>query len=134
MVGRILPTFGDSATMIVTLFTERFGSMTADAVLPEFLGRVPLVETGIDGVTARAIRGAMLCMLFEFSKDVHVPEHSHGAQFGVVVAGSLRVRKGAVVSQFRGGDSYLVKSGELHEAWIKQGTVLIEFFEDVDRY
>lgn len=104
------------------------------AELPEFLRRLPKADVGLAGVEAHVIRGPTLCVLFEFSGDVHVPEHVHGAQFGYVLAGSLRVGRSGRVQELQAGDSYLIDSQEPHEAWIAKGTTLIEFFEDADRY
>ncbi len=108
--------------------------MVAHETLPVFLNAIPCVDTGIRGVCGRAIRGPVLCVIFEFAEQVHVPEHVHGAQFGIVIAGDLRVRRGNEICCFEAGSSYRIESGQPHEGWIKEGTVLIEFFEDADRY
>lgn len=104
------------------------------APLPPFFAQLPEVDVGLDGVTARALRGSVLCMVLHFDRDVHVPVHSHGGQFGLVLSGSLRMRRAGKMSSYQAGDSYSIGAGEEHEAWIQANSTLIEFFEDADRY
>ena len=104
------------------------------ASLPDFLRRLPHIDIGIPGVRGYALRGPMLCVMLEFSTDVHVEEHAHGAQYGYVLTGSIRVRRPSGLAGFTAGDSYLIEAGEPHEAWVVGGTTLIEFFEDAVRY
>lgn len=104
------------------------------ASLPNFLDKLELVDVGLDGVRARVMRGEVLMVLFEFTKDVDVPQHSHGSQFGIVLGGKLTVTCPTRSFTLEAGDSYAIESGELHAAQIAKGTILLELFEDADRY
>ena len=102
--------------------------------LPEFFGALDAVEIPLPGVRARILRGSVLCVSMEFDEDVEVPEHAHGGQFGIVVAGGMTVRVAGEPRRFEAGDRYEIAAGVPHAAWIDRGTILIEFFEDADRY
>ena len=51
-----------------------------------------------------------LTMFYEVDDDVEVPEHRHGDQWGVVLAGSMDLEIDGVVSTYGAGDAYFVPS------------------------
>lgn len=86
-------------------------------------------------VDARAIRSeAGLVIFFHFHKDMEIPLHAHGAQWGTVVAGEILLTIGAETRVCRPGHSYAIPAGTLHGARISAGTEVIDVFEEADRY
>src|SRR2546425_8745167 len=71
---------------------------TAEAVpppmtgFPDFSRKLPEAETSLHGVTLWLIQGPTgSATLFQAREDSSVPEHSHGAQWGIVVEGEMRL-------------------------------------------
>uniref|UniRef100_UPI00286C6618 cupin domain-containing protein n=1 Tax=Tabrizicola sp. TaxID=2005166 RepID=UPI00286C6618 len=77
---------------------------------------------------------AGLVAFFTFLKDVELPMHSHGAQWGSIVAGEIELTIGTVTGIYRPGDSYFIPAGALHGARVKAGTQAIDVFAEADRY
>jgi len=75
-----------------------------------------------------------LVAFFTFLKDMELPAHSHGAQWGTVVEGEIEFTIGGETKTYRPGDSYSIPAGVEHGASIKAGTRVIDVFEEPDRY
>ena len=75
-----------------------------------------------------------LVAFFTFLKDMELPPHSHGAQWGTVVEGQIEFTIGGETKIYRPGDSYSIPAGVEHGALIKAGTRVIDVFEEADRY
>ena len=58
----------------------------------------------------------VLTMFYEVDEDVEVPEHRHGAQWGVVLAGSMDLEIDGVAATYGAGDDLLRPDGALHTA------------------
>lgn len=63
-----------------------------------------------------------------------VAEHSHCAQWGIVVKGEMDLTIGGVTNTYAKGDSYFIPDGVLHSAVFKTKTWAIDFFADNKRY
>lgn len=87
-----------------------------------------------------SLRGWMLCtdqalaMFYEIPDGVDLPEHAHGAQWGVVLAGSIDFTIGGETRTYTKGDAYYVPDAVPHSAVIHPGFVGIDVFADADRY
>jgi len=104
---------------------------------PAFIDAFPGLDLPFpeDVVTSRAVRSdAGLVVFFSFHKDMVLPEHSHGAQWGTVVAGEIEFTIGGETRICRPGDSYEIPAGVVHGARIAAGTRVIDVFEEPDRY
>ena len=104
-------------------------------VYPELFANLPRTDVGVDGVDARLVQGpAQQVVFMEFDHDVEVPEHSHAAQWGIVVAGEMTLSIEGVPRTLRKGDSYFLPAGVKHSAQIKKGYADVTMFDQVDRY
>ncbi|MAM60521.1 cupin domain-containing protein [Maritimibacter sp. UBA3975] len=104
---------------------------------PHFIDAFPTLDIPFpeDVVEARAIRSdAGLFVFFSFHKDFEIPEHSHKAQWGTLVAGEIEMTIDGETRTFGPGDSWDLPSGVPHSARIKAGTVAVDVFEEADRY
>lgn len=105
------------------------------AHFPEIFHRLPEADVPIPGVSVRLLRGPTAsAIFFEAVRDTTVPEHRHGAQWGVVLEGEIHLTLGAEARTCRKGDEYFIPAGVPHGASMKVGTRVIDFFDDPDRY
>ena len=75
-----------------------------------------------------------LVVFFEFFKEMELPMHSHKAQWGTVLEGSVTLTIGGDTREYRAGDSYNIPSGVEHGGIITAGSKVIDIFEENDRY
>ena len=107
----------------------------SDEPFPEFIRALPMVDSPL-----ASLRGWMLqddgglAMFYEIPDGVEVPEHAHGAQWGVVIEGWVEFTIGGETRTYRKGDTYVVQDQEPHSAVISPGYVGIDVFADADRY
>tara|TARA_R110000868_G_scaffold36453_7_gene129398 strand:- start:1358 stop:1693 length:336 start_codon:yes stop_codon:yes gene_type:complete len=104
---------------------------------PDFITAFPSIDVPFpkDVVQSAVIRSdAGLVAFFTFLKDMELPTHSHGAQWGTVIEGEIEFTIGGETRTYGVGDSYTIPSGVEHGAKIKAGTRVIDVFEEADRY
>jgi quercetin dioxygenase-like cupin family protein len=104
---------------------------------PDFIRALPGIDVPFpeDVVQTNVVRSdAGLVVFFTFVKDMQLPTHAHGAQWGTVVEGEIEFTIGDETKTYRPGDSYFIPAGTPHGALIKAGTRVIDVFEEADRY
>ena len=104
---------------------------------PDFITAFPGIDVPFpeDVVTTAVVKSeAGLVAFFTFHKDMVLPTHAHGAQWGAVVEGEIEFTIGGSTKVYKPGDSYSIPSGVEHGATIKAGTRVIDVFEEADRY
>jgi quercetin dioxygenase-like cupin family protein len=104
-------------------------------VFPEFIRELPMVDSPLASLRGWMLQtGQALSMFYEIPDGVEVPEHAHGAQWGVVLEGSVEFTIGGEKRTYGRGDTYFVPDGVPHSAVISRGYVGIDVFADADRY
>jgi quercetin dioxygenase-like cupin family protein len=103
---------------------------------PDFITAFPSIDVPFPNVVSTAVvkSDAGLVAFFTFHKDMELPVHAHGAQWGTVIEGEIEFTIGGVTKIYKPGDSYAIPSGVEHGATIKAGTRVIDVFEEPDRY
>ena len=102
---------------------------------PDLIRNLPLADLPFEGVEGHMLRSVDgLLVFFHFHRDVEVPLHSHGAQWGIVVKGEFEFTIGDTTKLMRPGDSYAIARGQQHGGLVKAGVRLIDFFEEPGRY
>jgi quercetin dioxygenase-like cupin family protein len=104
---------------------------------PSFMQGLPSLDVPFpdDVVTTSAVRSDdALVVYFAFHKDVELPEHSHGAQWGHIFQGSIDLTVDGVTRTCLPGDSWDIPAGVPHAAKIAAGSLLMDVFEEPDRY
>ncbi|MEX0307311.1 MAG: cupin domain-containing protein [Ruegeria sp.] len=104
---------------------------------PNFITGFPSLDVPFpeDVVQTAVIRSdAGLVAFFTFLKDMELPPHSHGAQWGTVVDGEIELTIGGDTRVYLPGDSYSIPAGVEHGGYIKAGSRVIDVFEEPDRY
>ncbi|SLN55239.1 cupin domain-containing protein [Roseisalinus antarcticus] len=105
--------------------------------LPAFMQAFPGLDLPFpeDVVTSNAIRSdAGLVVFFTFHKDMVLPPHSHGPQWGSVLEGRIEFTIGGETRLYGPGDSYDIPAGVEHGATIAAGSKVIDVFAEPDRY
>ena len=78
--------------------------------------------------------GPCLPMFYEIAESVEIPEHVHGAQWGVVLEGEMEMTIGSETQRYGKGDSYTVPDGVPHTTRIRGPYRGIDVFADPQRY
>ena len=105
--------------------------------LPAFFDAMPALDVPFpeDVVRTHAVRSdAGLVAFFRFHKDMDLPPHSHGPQWGTVIAGEIVFTIGGETRSYGPGDSYDIPAGVEHGARIRAGTTVVDVFAEADRY
>jgi len=109
--------------------------MPKEDSFPNIITNLPEADIPIEGVRAYLIQSENQQILFmSFENDVEIPEHSHGAQWGVILDSEIELTIGGKKYTFKKGDTYFIPEGVKHRAKIKQGYKDITLFDQKDRY
>jgi quercetin dioxygenase-like cupin family protein len=104
---------------------------------PDFISAFPSIDVPFpeDVVQTAVVQSDDgLVAFFTFLKDMELPPHSHGAQWGTVIEGQIEFTICGETKTYEAGDSYSIPAGVEHGAVIKSGTRVIDVFEEADRY
>jgi len=104
-------------------------------VFPEAIRNLKKADIPFAGCTAYFVQGQKEQVLFMFfENDVELPEHSHEAQWGVVLSGEIEMIIDGIKSTYRKGDNYYIPKGIVHSGRIHAGYSDITYFNQKDRY
>ena len=102
---------------------------------PPFVRSLPEADLPFPGLRGWLLTGESGQVLFlEARSEVVVPEHTHGDQWGFVVAGRIELTKGGETAALAPGESYVIPAGTPHGARLFAGTLAVDYFADRDRY
>lgn len=104
---------------------------------PEFIRRLPALEVPFpeDAVSTNAVRSDNgLVLYFTVHKDLDVPEHSHGPQWGSLFHGTIELTVNGETRICKPGDCWDIPAGAPHSAKLKAGSRLMDVFAEPDRY
>jgi quercetin dioxygenase-like cupin family protein len=105
------------------------------ADFPQFIRDLPAVDVPFPGVEGYLMQGENQQVAFlEFETDADVPDHSHNAQWELVIDGQVDLRMGGETTTYRAGDSFYIPAGEAHGALVHAGYRAVVFFDQADRY
>jgi len=93
---------------------------------------VPFPEDVVQTSVVKSDQG--LVAFFTFLKDMVLPAHAHGAQWGTVVEGEIEFTIGDETKTYGPGESYFIPAGVEHSAIIQAGSRVIDVFAEADRY
>lgn len=104
---------------------------------PDFIKALPSLDAPFpeDVIQSHAVRSDdALVVYFTVHKDIELPEHSHGAQWGTLIHGALEITIDGITRNYAPGDSWNIPAGSPHSAKIKAGSLIMDVFEEADRY
>lgn len=97
---------------------------------PKPVRDLPIADIPLAGLEAYLLQGQKSQVVFmSFSEDVDLPEHSHDAQWGIVLAGSIEMTIDGDCRTYSKGDRYFIPGGVKHSGRIHAGYADITFFE-----
>ena len=104
-------------------------------IFPEPIRNLPQADIPLSGIKAYLSQAENHQILFmEFSEEAQVPEHSHEAQWSVVLAGKVDLTIDSVERTYSKGDSVFIPKGAKHSAKVYAGYADISFFNEKGRY
>uniref|UniRef100_UPI002FCC1206 cupin domain-containing protein n=1 Tax=Brevundimonas sp. TaxID=1871086 RepID=UPI002FCC1206 len=102
---------------------------------PDIIAKLPEADANFPGVKVWLLQGPTASAIFvEARRDSEVPEHAHGAQWGIVVDGEMDLTIGGAARTYRRGDEYTIPAAVRHGAKLRAGLRVIDFFDVPDRY
>jgi len=102
---------------------------------PPIISDLPLADIPMAGVRGWLLQGDPLqAVFFELPAGSIVPEHAHGAQWGIVIDGELELTIAGERRTYRKGDTYDIPDGAAHSAWCEGGALVLDLFADPRRY
>jgi len=102
---------------------------------PEMIKSLPEIEIPIDGIRGWLLQSTnKQVVFFEIEPVGNMPEHSHCAQWGIVVDGEMELTIGDQTKIYRKGDSYFIPAGVVHSANFPIKVMVIDVFDSPDRY
>jgi len=105
------------------------------AGFPDIIRKLPEADAPFRDIAVWLLRGPTASAIFvEAHADSVVPEHSHGAQWGVVVSGELVLSIAGSTRTYHAGEEYFIPLGAPHAARLRAGVRVIDFFDDPNRY
>jgi quercetin dioxygenase-like cupin family protein len=104
-------------------------------IFPKPIRNLPEADIPIDGVKAYLSQSDSHQIIFmEFEKTVDVTEHSHDAQWGIVLEGEIELTVDGKMNVYTKGSRYYIPEGIPHSAKIHAGYADITFFNEPNRY
>ncbi len=117
------------------MFFKRKGDDKISEVFPKPILSLPEADVPLEGVKAYLSQSINHQIIFmEFEKDVSVPEHSHEAQWGIILEGQIDLVIDGKLKTYSKGDRYFIPKGVNHSALIYAGYSDCTFFNQKDRY
>ena len=109
--------------------------MPKENFFPEIITNLPEADIPIEGLHSYLFQGENQQIVFmSFENDVQVPEHSHEAQWGVVLDGEIEMTIDGKKYTFTKGDTYFISKDVKHSARIRKSYKDLTLFNQKDRY
>jgi quercetin dioxygenase-like cupin family protein len=109
--------------------------MQDKVLFPNIITNLPQADIPFEGLTSYLLQCTNHQVIFmSFEKDAEIPEHSHEAQWGVVLDGEIELTINAERQIYRKGDTYFIPENTPHGARIKAGYKDLTLFNQKDRY
>ena len=109
--------------------------MQNKSLFPNIITNLPEADIPIEGLKSHLLQGTNQQIVFmSFEKDIDVPEHSHEAQWGVVLSGEIELTINDKKQLLKKGDTYFIPKDVPHSARIKEGYTDLTLFNQKDRY
>jgi quercetin dioxygenase-like cupin family protein len=102
---------------------------------PPIITDLPEADIPFEGLDAYLLQGEHQQVIFmAFEREAEVPEHSHEAQWAVVLDGEIELTVGGETHVYRRGDTYYIPKGAVHRAKVRAGYKDVTLFNQRDRY
>ncbi len=104
-------------------------------IFPEIITSLPVADIPFKGIKGWLLQGVEQQLVFMDIEPIgKVAEHSHAAQWGIVVDGEMKLTIDGNTRVFKKGDSYFIPEGIIHSAEFLKRTLILDFFNEKSRY
>ena len=104
-------------------------------IFPDIITKLPQANIPFKGIKGWILQGEGQQMVFmEIEAIGKVDEHTHGAQWGMVVEGEMKLTIAGHARTYRKGDSYSIPAGTPHSAEFITKTWVVDYFDEKNRY
>ena len=102
---------------------------------PEIIKNLPEADIPFKGVRGRILQGEDQQVVFmDIDPIGEVLEHTHSAQFGIVLEGEMSLTIGGETKRYKKGDTYFIPAGVPHSAVFHSPFKVIDIFDEKQRY
>jgi quercetin dioxygenase-like cupin family protein len=102
---------------------------------PPVISTLPEIDSPLPGVRGWLVQGeSRQVVFFQLQPGMEIPDHSHGAQWGVVLEGEIELTISGKARICRKGDSYDIPAGAVHSVRCPRGALAMDVFADAARY
>lgn len=109
--------------------------MAKNDFFPDIVTALPEADIPFGGLKSYLLQGEQQqCVFMSYEEDASVPEHSHEAQWGVVLDGEIRLTIDGREHLFTRGDTYYIPRNVKHSAKVTKGYKDLTLFNQKDRY
>lgn len=107
----------------------------APLTYPEMIKNLPEIKIPIEGIQGWLLQSkTKQVVFFDIEPVGKMPDHSHCAQWGIMLAGEMELTIGGQTKIYRKGDSYFIPEGVVHSANFLSHVNVIDVFDDSKRY
>ena len=100
-------------------------------IFPEMMKKIPVREYGMDGLSVHADHTSVGTVYFiAAEKEIHFPEHSHAAQWTIVVNGKCLFTANGETRVYQQGDTYFIPAGLKHQITLCPGYAEVDYVDD----
>lgn len=104
-------------------------------LLPEMIIKLPEIATPADSIKGYMIQGESNQSIFFIVKaGTFLPEHSHAAQWGIVIEGEFEIAIGKDIKIYRKGDVYFIPEGTPHSGKYVTDVISFDVFDDKNKF
>jgi len=102
---------------------------------PRIITSLPEADIPFKGLRGWILQGQTQQLLFlEIEAIGQVSEHTHSAQFGMVLDGEMSLTIGGETKRYRRGDTYFIPAGTPHSAVFHSKVFVVDLFDEPARY
>jgi len=102
---------------------------------PRMISSLPQADIAFRGVKGWILQGREKQLVFmEIEPIGEVTEHTHSAQFGMVLEGEMSLTIGGDTKRYRKGDTYYIPDGVSHSAVFHSKVYVVDLFDEPARY
>jgi quercetin dioxygenase-like cupin family protein len=107
-----------------------------DKPLPSFVvNGLPMIQSPLQGVNGYLLQGAEIQgLFFSVEAGVFFPEHSHEAQWGVVIEGEFDITVDGETTTYKKGDTYYIPEGVIHTGHYRTDVISFDVFNSKDKF
>ncbi len=103
--------------------------------LPNLITNLPMIQSPIKGINGHLLQGEDIQgLFFTVGGGVVFPEHSHEAQWGIIIEGEFDITIDGETMTYRKGDTYYIPEGVIHAGHYKTDVISFDVFNAKDKF